>query len=568
MPDPSILLVSTDHVDVLLEEFTSRYARDYDLRTAHTCAEALAVAEEIREGGGTVAMFVSDSRLPDEPNILAAFGQWRTVIPTARRVIAAHWDYFVDDAARLRSGMAKGKYDAFLLMPRGRRDEEFHNAITDLLSDWGSTVPNPEVVAAKIISPAHDALTLAIRDFLDRMGLPNKVWRPDDPEIEPVIEKLRETFPDGLEFPIVYTANRPPIKAASVREVALSIYGRPGDFQVEETVDLAIVGGGPAGLAAAVYGASEGLSVVLLEAEAIGGQAGTSSMIRNYLGFPRGISGMRLSMRAGNQALRFGTQFLTGWEVTALELGAEGGPHLLRTDGGEVQARAVMVSTGVAYRKLGVETVEDLVGMGVHYGAAMTAAREMEGYDVVVVGGGNSAGQAAVHLSRFAASVTIVVRRPGLEETMSQYLIDEILYNDRISVRPSARVVDGGGDGRLEWLCLEDTTTGERTTKHAQGLFLLLGAEPRCDWLPSEVARDEKGFVLTGRDVPRDRWVDGFPPTNLATSVAGIFAAGDIRSGSMKRVAAASGEGASAVPLVHAFLAPAPEDALAAAPAS
>jgi thioredoxin reductase (NADPH) len=198
----------------------------------------------------------------------------------------------------------------------------------------------------------------------------------------------------------------------------------------------------------------------------------------------------------------------------------------------------------------------------------MTAAREMEGGDVVVVGGGNSAGQAALHLARFARSVTIVVRRPSLGETMSQYLIDEISYNERIEVLPCTRVIDGGGDGQLEWLCLEDTNTGERTTKHAAGLFLLLGAEPRCDWLPPELARDKNSFVLTGRDVPRDQWVDDLPPANLATTVPGIFAAGDIRSGSMKRVAAASGEGASVVPLVHAYLAPAPDDEVAATPVS
>jgi thioredoxin reductase (NADPH) len=192
----------------------------------------------------------------------------------------------------------------------------------------------------------------------------------------------------------------------------------------------------------------------------------------------------------------------------------------------------------------------------------------MEGNDVVVVGGGNSAGQAALHLARFARSVTIAVRRPGLEETMSRYLIDEISYNERIEVLPCTRVIDGGGEGALEWLCLEDTNTGERTTKQVQGLFLLLGAEPRCDWLPPELARDKNSFVLTGRDVPREQWQDGLPPANLATTVPGIFAAGDIRSGSMKRVAAASGEGASVVPLVHAYLAPAPEDDVAAVPVS
>ncbi|MDH2415947.1 FAD-dependent oxidoreductase [Nocardioides sp. CER19] len=567
--DPAIILVSGDHGDVLLEEFRSRYERDYDLRLAGSAGEAEALAREICGRGGMIALFVSDSRLSDVDHIFEAIHRWRQVIPTARKVITAHWDHFVEDGPPLRVGLAKGKYDAYLLMPRGRRDEEFHNAITDLLSDWGSTVPQPEVVSAKIISPHHDALTMAIRDFLDRMGMQNKVWDPADPAIQDYLAMIRQQLGvEELRYPVVYAANRVPIQATTVRDVAVSIYGRPGDFQVDGVVDLAIVGGGPAGLAAAVYGASEGLSVVVLEAEAIGGQAGTSSMIRNYLGFPRGISGMRLAQRARNQALRFGTDFFTGWEVNELIPGADGEPHRLCTDGGDVRARTVLVANGVAYRKLGVPALEELVGAGVNYGAAMTAAREMEGYDVVVVGGGNSAGQAALHLARFASSVTIVVRRPGLEETMSRYLIDEIGYNERIQVLPCTRVIDGGGEGELEWVCLEDTETGRRTTKAARGLFLLLGAEPRCDWLPPELARDGNSFILTGRDVPREQWVDGLPPANLATTVPGIFAAGDIRSGSMKRVAAASGEGASVVPLVHAYLAPVPEDEVAAAPVS
>jgi thioredoxin reductase (NADPH) len=528
VPVPSIVLVSEAHLDEFVGAF-DRYAREYDLRTAGSCKEALEVTEDIRAAGGTVALFVSDSRLADE-HVLAAFGQWRAVVPTARRLILAHWSYFVTDAPGLRAGMAKGKYDAYLLLPRGTRDEEFHNAVTDLLSDWGSTVVDPEVVSAKIISPVRDPLTLAIRDLLDRMGMPNRVWHPDSE----VGRHVADLFPADAPYPRVYAHNRRPIVARSTRDVAAAIFGSVDDFTVTGTVDLAVVGGGPAGLAAAVYGASEGLSVVVLESEAIGGQAGTSSMIRNYLGFPRGISGMRLAQRARNQALRFGTQFLTGWEVEELVPGADGTPHVLRTDNGDVSARSVVVSTGVAYRKLRVDPIEELVGLGVNYGAAMTAAREMEDYDVYVVGGGNSAGQAAVHLARFARSVTILVRRPSLAETMSSYLIGEIEYNPRISVRPCCHVVDGGGGdgGRLEWLALEDVRTGAVDRVPADGLFLLLGAEPHCDWLPPDVSRDERGFVLTGRDVPREQWLDGLPPENLATTVPGIFAAGDVRSGS------------------------------------
>ena len=228
----------------------------------------------------------------------------------------------------------------------------------------------------------------------------------------------------------------------------------------------------------------------------------------------------------------------------------------MHTDGGDVRARSVLVATGVDYRRLGVDSLEELVGRGVHYGAAMAAARELAGDHVVIVGGGNSAGQAAIHAARFASSVTIVVRRPDLTATMSSYLINEVEWNPRITVRGSARVVDGGPDdvGHLAWVDVEDLDSGEHERVEARGLFLLLGAAPECGWLPDEVLRDEKGFVLTGRDIPRERWAGGVPPEDLATTVPGVFAGGDIRSGSMKRVASATGEGASVVSSVHTWL--------------
>ncbi|MFC4786994.1 FAD-dependent oxidoreductase [Nocardioides sp. MAHUQ-72] len=547
---PAVLLVSEENADHLLDEF-GRYARDYDLHAVTSATAAEDLARRLRDEGQPVALFIAESVLPDA-SVLEAFGRWRAAVPTARRMVAAHWSRFLADAPGLREGLAKGKYDAYLLMPRGPRDEEFHTAVTELLSDWGSTVAAPEVDSVRIVSPTTDALTLAIRDFLDRMGMPNRVYAPDSDTAREILTDV-----DGEpSYPLVQALDKPPISPRSVRDVAVTVYGRPEDIDVDTVVDLAIVGAGPAGLAAAVYGASEGLSTVVIEAEAVGGQAGTSSMIRNYLGFPRGISGMRLAQRARNQAIRFGTRFFTGWEVTALEPGDDGTPHVLRTDGGDVRARAVVVAAGVSYRKLHAPGIDDLTGLGVFYGSAMTAAREMEGYDVVVVGGGNSAGQAAIHLARFAASVTILVRRPGLEETMSSYLVNEIRYSSRITVQPCSEVVGAGGDGRLDWLDVRDTTTGTVERREARGLFLLLGAEPRCGWLPDSVALDDKGFVLTGRDVPRAHWVGGLPPDNLATTVPGVFVVGDLRSGSMKRVAAASGEGASVVPLVHAWLSP------------
>jgi thioredoxin reductase (NADPH) len=548
--NPIILLVVPEHEDVLHDEF-QRYVRDYEIRCVRTASEASDVLRTARAEGHPVALLVSESQLPDS-EMFPAIAEWRSIVPTARRIVTAHWSRFMLDADPMRPGLATGKYDAYLLMPRGVRDEEFHTAVTELLSDWGSTVAKPEVSAAEIIAPEPTSLTYAIRDYLDRMGMPSKLVTPDS-------EKGRRLLADydgPREYPVFTRMGRPPVRVTSVRDVASMIYGTPADIDVDKVVDLAVVGAGPAGLAAAVYGSSEGLSTVVIEAEAIGGQAGTSSMIRNYLGFPRGISGMRLAQRARNQAIRFGTRFFTGWPVVELQpRTGDDEPHVLRTEGGDVRARCVVISSGVAYRRLGVPALEDLVGQGVHYGAAVSAAREIEGYDVVVVGGGNSAGQAAIHLARFARSVTIVVRRRDLAETMSDYLIREIHYNDVIRVQPCAAVVDGGGDSRLQWITTRDLETGEETRREVSGLFLLLGADPHCDWLPDAICRDERGFVVTGRDIPKHLWTAGTPPADLETAVPGIFAAGDVRSASMKRVAAASGEGAAVVSLVHAHLA-------------
>jgi thioredoxin reductase (NADPH) len=559
---PAIIIVSHDNAAFLVDEF-GRYARDYDIRPATSASIASDISTEIEATGGQVAMYVADSSLfpsdiptDDQQNVLAAFHTWRQVVPTAKRLVVAPWERFLEDANRLRAGLAKGKYDAYLLMPRGVRDEEFHTAVCELLSDWGSTVAQPEIETVRLVAPGQDALTLAIRDFLDRMGMPHRLYAPDT-EIGRGIVERHDGDPDQDQaWPLVESPYHDVWAPASVREVAGAIYGRPDGIDLESVADLCIVGAGPAGLAAAVYGASEGLTTVVVEAEAVGGQAGTSSMIRNYLGFPRGISGMRLAQRARNQAIRFGTRFFTGWEVGGIsgDGDSSSGHHVVHTDGGDVRARAVVIASGVAYRKLRAPGIDDLTGRGVFYGSAMTAAREMEGYDVVVVGGGNSAGQAAIHLARFAKSVTIMVRRHGLGETMSQYLINEIEWNPRVGVATRCEVAAAGGDGRLEWLDVKDCDTDEVVRRNAEGLFLLLGAEPHCDWLPERVARDEHGFVLTGRDVPKALWVDGLPPESLATSVPGVFAVGDIRAGSMKRVAAASGEGSSVVPLVHAWL--------------
>jgi thioredoxin reductase (NADPH) len=544
--NPLIVLCAPEHADVLESQF-ARYAADYEVRTTRSAAETNDLLSSLGPED-RVALLVSETELPDG-NVLQAVHGWRKLVPTARRIVAAHVDHFRERADELRHGLATGKYDAYLLMPRGVRDEEFHTAVTELLSDWGSTAP--VVPTVHIVSASLDPLTVALRDFAYQMGMPAEVVAPDSATGRDVLTR----HGDDSVLPVVSALGDQTTQPGSVRELAATLYGAPDQIDVDKVVDVVVVGSGPAGLAAAVYASSEGLTTVVLEAGAVGGQAGTSSMIRNYLGFPRGISGMRLAQRARNQAIRFGTKFFTGWPVEALVPGSDGDPHRVVTEGGEVRARAVVIASGVAYRRLGVDPVEELVGLGVHYGAAVSAAQEMEGRDVFVVGGGNSAGQAALHLARFARSVTVLVRRPDVSATMSDYLIREMKYLPHIGIRECAEVVDGGGEGRLDWIAVRDLNTGEVTRHEAGGLFLLLGAAPQCDWLPAAVVRDQHGFVLTGRDVPKDLWVDGRPPANLATPVPGLFAAGDIRAGSMKRVAAASGEGASVVPLVHAHIA-------------
>lgn len=545
-PRPVILLVSTEkHRAVLADEFTSRYARDYDVRLTTDVLMVTDLAAEIIADGQPIALIAVDHALEiDALDVLAVL---RTVSPGSRRIVLVKMSSFAQALDELRPALAVGRLDTYLLIPQGPRDEEFHTAIAEYLSEWATSTSTPEVAGVRIVDDGGQIEVAGIRDFLDRMGAPWTRYLPDSPVGR---ELLAEVGEDAV-LPIVSAFGRPPLSAATEQLVASTFYGSPTDLGDDYVADLAIIGAGPAGLAAAVYGASEGLRTIVLESEAVGGQAGTSSMIRNYLGFPRGVSGMRLAFRARLQATRFGARIFTGRAVDRLH---PGDLHEIAYDGGTVRARAVLVACGVSYRRLGVPALEGLVGLGVHYGAASSVAREMEDRDVFIVGGGNSAGQAAIHLARFARSVTIVVRRAGLEETMSSYLVDEIRTHRSIRVRTGSRVVDGGGDDRLEWIDLEHDGSVERVD--ADGLFLLLGADPGCDWLPDAVCRDERGFVLTGRDVPRHQWHGDLPPAPLETAVPGIFAAGDVRAGSMKRVASASGEGAGAVAQVHAHLAP------------
>ena len=524
----------------------SRYGRDYRIEPAARADEALARLAELCGADRTVAMVLAHVALGPLGGI-DALTRAHGIAPAARRVLLLDWGLRPDQAPGVSRAVSLGLVDTVLTVPTGPRDEEFHGAITEELAAWAwTTVPVVEAVKV-VVSEATRVRGDEIRAVLDRVGVPTGVYDADSPVGRDIAGAAR---PDR-EFPVVEVMGETVLAAPSNRDIAVA-FGMAVHVEGRR-FDLAIIGGGPAGLAAAVYGSSEGLSTLLTEAEAFGGQAGTSSMIRNYLGFPRGVTGRELGRRGTLQAVGFGARFDLGRAVTALEPGE---PHRLTLDDGAVAAAdAVLLACGVTYRRLDVPSLERLVGAGVFYGGAMSQARALGGADVVVVGAGNSGGQAALHLARHAAHVTIVARGRSLLATMSAYLAREIEANRRILVYTETDVVDGGGEGGLEWLEIAHRITGDRLRIAAAGLFVLIGTETRTDWLPGVIQRDDGGFVLTGADIDPAGWPLARAPFALETSVPGVFAAGDVRANGVKRVAAATGEGAVSVPIIHRFLA-------------
>lgn len=529
----------------------TRYGSEYDIEECASAPEMVERIKSLRGHDHPIAMICVATQV-GEYSVFQLMPKMREICPTARRVALLRANEFLEFNERLTEAQRQSVIDAHVTLPRGPRDEEFHAALTEMLSDWGWSVAAPVAPFVEMVCSGPSVARSRIEDFFQRMGLPFITHEPDS---EAGREILAAAGPDAAH-PVLRTRLGDVLSNPGYMELGALMNRAAPPLPDDYVADLAVIGSGPAGLAAAVYGASEGLETMVVEAEAVGGQAGTSSMIRNYLGFHRGISGMRLAQRARTQAARFGARFTIGNPVVRMTPGDPAELELY--DGTLLQARTVVVATGASYRRLNVESVEELVGLGVHYGAAMSIAQSLKDADVHIVGGGNSAGQAAVHLARFARSVTIMVRKDGLASTMSNYLIREIDATRRISVRPFTEVVGAGEDGRLEWLQLRDVRTGEQERVPSAALLLMLGAQPRTAWLPEGLATDEKGFILTGRDVPKDRWVhegDGaIPPEATATSLPGVYAVGDVRSGSMKRVASAAGEGAAAVPLIHAYL--------------
>ena len=451
-------------------------------------------------------------------------------------------------SASLQRATTLGRIDFWALKGTASPEELLYPPVQEALTAWTrANRPRHEVV--RVVGEQWAPQSHALRDVLARNTVPFGFAATDSDEGRRL---LREHHLAPGQLPAVIFRDGSVLHAPSLADVAaaLGVSTRPSS----EVYDLAILGAGPAGLTAAVYGASEGLDTLVVEPQAIGGQAGTSAMIRNYPGFPRGVSGGELAFRAWEQTLLFGAEFVFMQQATGLT--PRGRERVIAlTDGSAVLAQAVIVATGVAYRRLGIPSLERFLGVGVFYGAAGVEAPAMTGEEVFVVGGANSAGQAALHLAKFAQQVTLLVRGESLAASMSDYLITQLAAAPNVAVRLGTRVVDGHGQARLEALTVEDGATGQREEVPAAALFVMIGAEPRTEWLRDAIRLDDHGFILTDRDLPAEAWPLERPPLPFETSLPGVFAVGDVRHGSVKRVAGAVGEGSVAVGSVHQYLA-------------
>ncbi len=550
--DVPVLLLVDDDLDRRGEaesQLRSRYGADYQVIVAGSADDPVQLLAELRDGQRQVSVVLAAQSMSGMTGT-GFLARVRDYHPAAKCLLLIEWGYGPAPQAILQA-IALGHIDDYVARPVTVPDERFHLAVTELLEVWAST-NRPRFEFVQVVGEEWSARSHEVRDLLDRNAVPFGFYPVDSEQGQAL---LRRAGP-AAALPVILLFGGQVLADPSNTELAaaLGVKTRPGAAQY----DVAVIGACPAGLAATVYGASEGLATVLLEPEAIGGQAGTSSRIRNYLGFPTGVSGGELALRAFTQAWNFGAEYVYGNAATGLR--TDGAERVITlADGTEVRSRAVIIATGVSYRRLGIPALDALIGAGVFYGAATTEAPAMKGEDVFVVGGANSAGQAAVHLARYAAQVTLLVRGPSLTESMSEYLIKEITGTPNIAVRPNTVVTGGGGTGRLENLILQDRLSGTTETVPAVAVFVLIGAEPRTQWLPDAVVRDRWGFLVTGTDLladghPPAGWSLSRSPMFLETSLPGVFAVGDVRRGSVKRVASAVGEGSIAIRLVHDYL--------------
>lgn len=545
------MLAVDDDADALRdieETLRDRYGRDYRVEAFLSPLAARDRLDELAAAHEDVAVVLAGQWL-DGMTGSDLLDTARRLHPHAKRALILHWGQWGDPATgeAIFDGIARARIDHYVIRPTPPPDELFHSAISGMLLDWAdSQRQSPHTI--HVIGQSWEGRAYELRQLLGRCAMPHAFSLADSPAGRELVEQAGDVGTDG-GFPLVIFPDGTVLHDPTNAEL-VEASGSPVDPPSTE-FDLVIVGAGPAGLSAAVYGASEGFNTLVVDSGGIGGQATSSSLIRNYLGFPRGVSGRRLAQSAYEQAWVFGAHFAFMQFVTMLGRDDDG-LWVDLSDSGRIRTRAVLLATGAEYQRIGIPELEELNGAGVYYGGTASEASAMTDREVFVVGGANSAGQAALHLARYAKQVTLVVRADSLAAGMSSYLVHQVEATPRLDVRVCTEVVGGGGRARLEHLVLRDRTTGDEETVPADGLFLLIGARPHTGWLPNIVARDEQGFVYTGADVPNHGdWLLERAPLALETSVPGVFAVGDLRHGAVRRVASAVGEGSVAVQLLH-----------------
>jgi thioredoxin reductase (NADPH) len=549
MQKPVILAIDDDPqvARAVERDLREHYRQDYRIMSATSGAEALSAVGKLKQRNAPLALFLVDQRMPEMTGT-EFLAEAVRFYPEARKVLLTA---YADTQAAITSINTLG-LDYYLMKPWDPPEQNLYPVLDDLLSDWTATVALPYEgirVAGTLWSPqSHE-----VKDFLARNQVPYQ-WL--DIEVDSQARALVETTSQERLLPVVFFENGDYLTAPTIRELAerIGLY-TPAS---QPFYDLLIIGGGPAGLAAAVYGASEGLRTLMIEKEATGGQAGTSSRIENYLGFPKGLSGADLARRATSQAKRLGAEIITGDEAASIRI--ENNYKQVKMLGGdEISCRALILAMGVSVRRLDVPGVEGLTGAGVYYGAALTEAVNYRGQEIFVVGGGNSAGQAAMYFSRYAERVHLLVRSSTLRFGMSHYLVEQIEATPSIAVHYNADVVEAYGDKKLQAICVQNTDSGEKNTLSGAAMFIFIGAVPHTEIVAEMVERDTSGFILTGNDLVKNGkrpkgWALKRDPYHLETSCPGVFAAGDVRHGSIKRVASAVGEGSVSIALVHQYL--------------
>jgi thioredoxin reductase (NADPH) len=546
-----VLLAIDEDLDGLAaveRELRDRYGRNYEVVCLSSSSEARDRLGELASSGQEVAIVLAAQWL-SELTGSQVLEDVRRLHPHAKRALLIEWGDWGQRATgrAIFDGIAHGRFDYFVLRPAQAPDELFNQSISSMLLEWAES-QRAEPYTVHIVGESWSGRAHELREVLHQCAVSHNFCLADSAEGRALVAGAR----DGAELPLVVFPTGDILENPTNAEIAAATGAEVHPERAE--YDVVIVGAGPAGLSAAVYGASEGFATLVVDSGGLGGQATSSSLIRNYLGFPRGVSGRRLARSAYDQAWVFGADFAFMQRVTGV---ARDETDLLvsLSEGSTVRTAAVLLAMGVSYRRLGVPSLEALVGAGVYYGGTTSEAPGLSGCQAYIVGGANSAGQAALHLARFADRVTLVIRASSLAAGMSDYLVQQVEATGNIDVRLGAEVVDGGGDGRLEHLVVRDVASGGQETVAAQGLFVMIGATPYTDWLPPAIAR-EQGFILTGPDVAGlDDWPLDRPPFLLETSLPGVFAAGDARQGAVKRVASAVGEGSIAIQLLHQLFA-------------